>query len=474
MHGDLRTTSLEELCRTLDDRQASGELTIDGEGEQIRVWFRGGRVVRATASRHELRLGDRLVHGGLLTVRDLRAALRAQEGTGRHLGEILVEDGLVSRHVVRAFMQEQVLDALFAAVRWIRGSYSFEASEVSAPRVPTDLTVSQLLYALESRHRLWDEITRSVPALDRVPEFLPGADPGAVAFEPGEQAVVDAIDGERSVEELADDLGFGSYEVASIVHGLTVLGMVRLPSPAARAPDATTSRGAIPARGPEADEPAAVAAALGEASAYLGRDLNGSATPAATNGFTPAPTASSPSTTRDEAPGDDDEPHFVIVDDDLDDGQPASEPSASPALRATDDGGSPMASRPSFRAPRDEGPEPWAFVIDEGAAAEAAPGSTVPVEGPDTRQVASTSTGTPLPPPSVPVTAHVDPSGRTPGPGPAPDPTPVPDPPADVADAATSEVEEDSAPAAPPPPARARKTGEMTDLLRELRQLSDE
>jgi hypothetical protein len=230
MQGDLRSTSLEQLCRALDERRATGELAVRNGAEQVNLWFREGRVVRATSSGHEMRLGDRLVHGGLISAEELQIALTTQRSGSRHLGEVLVESGAVSRHVVRVFIQEQVLDATFGAVRWTAGEYLFSDVPVEASTVPCDLTAAQLMFALESRHRVWDEITRTIPELAAIPEFVPGSGASAAPLEPGEASIVNAIDGSSSLQSMAVRLGFGHFEVATVIYGLTLLGLVRLRS----------------------------------------------------------------------------------------------------------------------------------------------------------------------------------------------------------------------------------------------------
>lgn len=434
MQGDLRTTSLEQLCRTLDDRAATGELTISQEPRRVQIWFRQGRVVRAASSSHQMRLGDRLVHGGLITADHLREALDHQRASNQPLGEVLVEQGLVNQHVVRVFTQEQVLDSLFAAVRWTSGSYSFVEAEVAQDSVPSDLTVSQLLFALESRHRRWDEITRTIPDLSAVPEFVPGADPMEARLEPGEASVVRAIGSGRSLEAIADDLGFGPFEVAMVVHGLAVLGLVRVVNTG----------------------PASGGSALAEAAALLMDEA-----PAPRQSTTP-PSPAAPVHQSDE----DDDLALQLADlSDLDlapsapvaPAPPAPAPEPAPAVRASVDDElsfeiadspdpGPMVA-PTYAHNDDDDIAPWAFTIEGETTGQdvARPRPATPITS--TAAVGDASTGTPLP--------VVEPAAAEPS---------VPEP-------FAIEVE----PSAPDEPSSSRpRTGEMSDLLRELRQLSGE
>jgi len=248
MDGDLATTSLEQLGRDLAARTATGVLRLTRGDDHVEVLLRDGVVVHASGSTLDSRLGDRLVHSRLLSREDLARALQQQATASKPLGALLVDEGLVNRHVVKVFVQEQILDTLFWPLRWMTGEYAFIEQAVPEPQPSADMTIDQLLYALESRHRTWDEVSRTIPTPAAVPEFVPGADPSMASLEAGETSVLTAVDGRRTMQVIADELGFSTYEVGVILHGLALHGLVRLqpgtdvtpdvPAPDVPAPDA--------------------------------------------------------------------------------------------------------------------------------------------------------------------------------------------------------------------------------------------
>lgn len=466
MQGDLRTTSLEQLCRTLDERGATGELAITNDAATVQVWFRQGRVVRAVSSSHQMRIGDRLVHGGLISADDLAAALLEQRASGLPLGEVLVRTGLINRHVIRVFAQEQVLDSLFAAVRWSSGDFTFTEAPVDEDTVPSDLTVGQLLFALESRHRQWDEITRTIPDIDAIPEFVPGADPNTTSFEPGEAAVVAAIGNGRSLEAIAEDLGFGPYEVATVVHGLAVLGLVRLVG------DPTRTNGTAVSEAPPSE------ASLSE---HVEANLEGTAVDATEDALDDLGLQLA---------------DLVGLEDDADpappralrDNEPLIEPMPYSAAVASDD-------------EDEDDVAPWAFTIEGDDDSRDLDAPQARPATPIAAVVSKQATGTPLPdadagPPDVRLPEVDVPEVEMRGVGDAamdphrlrgtlhPEPAdtePSDDAPAAfvIADLEDSSPEpaaaaEPTPPAEPAPPAARPKSGDMSDLLRELRQLTGE
>lgn len=294
MRGDLAQTSAADLCRRLADEGATGTLTIhhpDGEG---RVRLRAGAIHSADSPAPRARLGDRLVNAALLSQDELLTALEAQAASAEHvkLGAILVERDLVTRDVIRVFVQEQILDALFEITGWSDGTYEFTATPAPQDRLPVELSVDQTMVEIARRQSEWDQLQRRIPSLDMIPDFVTGGSTAAASLEPDEFAVLASVDGQRSIRELAADLGYSEFEAARIVYGLALLGIVdvqRDDEPEADTGDDLEVDLDVPADvAPEPTVGIDVAAALEEALAAAGRD--------------PATAAQEPPATSDERP----------------------------------------------------------------------------------------------------------------------------------------------------------------------------
>jgi hypothetical protein len=231
MHGDLSEMSAADACRELASRGVTGALAIVGPDGPGRVLFDEGALLAAVSPTPRARLGDRLVGAGLLEDAALTKALEAQaRAPGRtRLGAMLVERELVSRDAVRLFVQEQLLDALFEVVGWRYGAFEFvEGRPSDVPEVPLRLAVDDALVEVARRHREWAELSELIPDLESVPAFRTAASSASASLEPDEFAVLASIDGDRSIRQLASDLGYGEFEAARIVYGLALLGIVEV------------------------------------------------------------------------------------------------------------------------------------------------------------------------------------------------------------------------------------------------------
>jgi hypothetical protein len=236
MHGQLTDRSVADVCRELADAGATGVLHVAGIDVAGRLVFDQGRLVAASSPTPGSRLGDRLVNGGLLEEEALHRVLEEQSGTPQHdrsrLGQLLVDRGLVPVDAVRLVIQEQLLDAVFDITGWRHGTFRFEHdAEPDAPEVPLAVPVDQALVEVTRRREEWAELSEVIPDLDAVPRFREGASSSSANLEPDEFAILASVDGQRSVRDLAYDLGYGEFEAARIVYALTLLGLLEVELP---------------------------------------------------------------------------------------------------------------------------------------------------------------------------------------------------------------------------------------------------
>lgn len=116
--GRLRLTTLGDVLGVLHRAGASGVLELgEDRGVTHRVFWTQGMITQIDTDLYRTRLGDVLAGQGFLGARALaRLARRLLEGQTQRAGEILVEEGFVSRELVSAGLRRQLrykLEALF-------------------------------------------------------------------------------------------------------------------------------------------------------------------------------------------------------------------------------------------------------------------------------------------------------------------------------------------------------------------------
>jgi len=106
-----------------------GLLTLRAPRATCEVWFQHGRLVFARGGDQSGTLGDELVRRGLLD-RDAcedAASLRRGRRGGPRIGTILVERGAIRREDLEAVLRERIKAAIYDAVEWTEGRFTFEA-----------------------------------------------------------------------------------------------------------------------------------------------------------------------------------------------------------------------------------------------------------------------------------------------------------------------------------------------------------
>jgi hypothetical protein len=158
--GETSDVNLADLLSVLARRLHSGRLAISLEGEEIQLFLDQGRIVSVSSSSYGMRIGQTLVRLGILDPVRLEAAVREQEesGTALPLGEILFQNGWVSREDLARGAEEQCIEALTRVIVAKQGTFMF--SRDAAPRAANALvTLNTDGIVLEASRRADETIT---------------------------------------------------------------------------------------------------------------------------------------------------------------------------------------------------------------------------------------------------------------------------------------------------------------------------
>ncbi len=206
--------------------------------EQLRrrsIYFRDGQVVFASSSDPADRLGPVLVRQGALAAADLARCARLV-GAGRPLGQVLVDEGILTAGQLYEGLTIQVKEILLASFLETEGEFAFlegahgEENAVKLRERTRDLLLAGMKRA-EEAERLAAEVGGRSAVLRR------GAVAGKVMFPEADQLVA-AVDGQRTLLEIASASGLGLLDALRFAAALVregVLAATAEPGPAARA-----------------------------------------------------------------------------------------------------------------------------------------------------------------------------------------------------------------------------------------------
>ncbi|ACG74912.1 conserved hypothetical protein [Anaeromyxobacter sp. K] len=268
--GDLDGFPLGDLMAFLHQSRLTGILTVSSGGVERSVAFQEGEVRGARSSAPGERLGEIAVRLGLVGEAQAREALRS----GRPVGKALLDAGALSAADLWNCLHEQATVVFQAVLLAGRGTFVLMDEELPE-RAAAALTVSTQALLMDGARRM-DELAlfraRIPGPRARVRRRRPRR---AAALQPPERALLELVDGSRTVAELAMAAHLDEFEATKLLYHLAEAGHVAVEADAAAEPAPEAARLAelaeamntllreVTAAVPEAGRPALRAAVRG-------------------------------------------------------------------------------------------------------------------------------------------------------------------------------------------------------------------
>jgi hypothetical protein len=226
--GSLAEHDFPSLVQEFSARRSTGVLTLTHAGVGRSVTIQEGRLVFASSSSPDDRMGALLLRRGRITLRQLTVAA-AVVAPGKRLGAVLVEQGVLTPKELIAAVVEHTQEIIYGAFAWTEGQYRFQDGVPESE--PITLRISTPDIILEGIRRIdsWTRIDRAVGGLDarydRTPAYAEVM--RGVRAAPEKMALLRALEGPARVEELFAVAGLPDFEVCRTLWAFRVIGLIR-------------------------------------------------------------------------------------------------------------------------------------------------------------------------------------------------------------------------------------------------------
>jgi hypothetical protein len=232
--GDLETSSVPELLRSLLASRETGVLTFRRDALVKTVYIREGRVVYGTSNDPDERLGESLLVRGKITARQYLQASNMIRPE-RRLGAILVEMEAVDPEELVPAVEQHVRDILLDLIGWNRGDYELVMKDVDPRDVElanlVNLNISTENLILEGIRlcRSWSQVLRGIGGDIAVVPIPTGSTDVLYKLELSteEQEVLAQVNGRSTVEQICQVSYLPDFETCRILWALMVLGVIR-------------------------------------------------------------------------------------------------------------------------------------------------------------------------------------------------------------------------------------------------------
>ena len=263
LKGTLDDFTLPDIFRLMSLAKKTGRMDVSRGAGSGRVFFNEGDVYYAESSLSREPLGQKLIRARALTESQLNKALDMHSQTGKRVGDILIESGMVTAEQIEHAVAQQIEDAIFDLLRWDLGEFTWEAGAELEVEVPISVSVENLIMEASRRLDELEVIQRKIPGEYAILMMAAAPPEGAaeINITPEEWRALVLVDGTRTVGEIGALIGKDDFETMKILYGLVSAGLVEVDYEATAAAEAEAAQAAeeapaeaLPAEGVAAEE----------------------------------------------------------------------------------------------------------------------------------------------------------------------------------------------------------------------------
>ncbi len=226
-HGSLASDRLWTLLGSAYLEKRSGAIVVEHGDVERKIFIDKGEIIVATSTAREDRLVDLLYREGRLSDEEYRGAAKTVGLSGRRVGAILVERGLISSRELFPLVRHHYETIIHDTFAWPEGLWRYDPDAVAQERILlTSPSPALILEGIRADARP-EDIMNLAPS-----NFMPvGLQRGICKIEeaglvPEELDVYFACDGTATVDKLATRYDIEKVELRKMLAGLTALGLL--------------------------------------------------------------------------------------------------------------------------------------------------------------------------------------------------------------------------------------------------------
>jgi curved DNA-binding protein CbpA len=268
VQGSLAQDQFPEILHSLAWSEESGVLQLTQDLTSKHIYFGQGSIVFARSNQHSDRLGELLVRHERITRSQLADASNKVRASGRKLGAVLVQMGLMSDTEIKTWVADQMRGIIHPLFGWSSGEYCFREKTnpvaddlaVQLPTIPTILEGTRHVGDREKVRLALGDLTRIVSY-----STDPWMHSHQVSLTPHEGFVLSRVDGQSSIGDVISVTPLPEEETLGCLYVLISAGFLEFggkgrdltPSKPLRRifemPLLLSSRESAPSRSPEAE-----------------------------------------------------------------------------------------------------------------------------------------------------------------------------------------------------------------------------
>ncbi len=226
--GSLSEAPLPDVIQLLSFSLRSGCLSVTDGKNFGNIFIKDGKIIYATLLNRKDRLGDILVRKQVIDEFVLKAALEEQKRTNKRIGEILVENGYITKETLEKELANQIAETIFTILTWETGYFNFESDLLpGSEEFLVQLSPQELL--LEGARRIdeWRKLEKRLPPFESV--LVIKKDYKEIPLTEEELKILQLIDGNRTIDDILKLSEYDFFETCRTIYALISAGIAEKP-----------------------------------------------------------------------------------------------------------------------------------------------------------------------------------------------------------------------------------------------------
>jgi hypothetical protein len=187
-----------------------------------------GRLVFASSSSPDDRLGELLLRNGRITLHQYVAAGRALS-KGKRLGAVLVEQGALDARELVKWVVDQTQEIVYSAFQWTEGHYHLTDGSDAAEAITLRLSTPDVILEGIRRIEAWSRIEKAVGGLEaryvRAPDYEATLDQMTLSLE--KLSLLTALASAQDLGTICRQSTLTHFEVCRTIWAFRVIGVIK-------------------------------------------------------------------------------------------------------------------------------------------------------------------------------------------------------------------------------------------------------
>lgn len=227
--GSLKEHSFPKILADLDKVKATGTLAVATQAFKKNIYLKDGRVIFASSTVKDDRLGEMLVRAGKIGIRQYDESVELLKRTGKRQGAILVELGYITPKDLFWGVKYQVKEIIYSLFRLEEGTFEFNENmpppdEVITLKMSTDSLIYEGVKKIDSLTRIRGELPDgdAILALAEDPQGISGK----IDLPSQDKMILSLVDGKRPLKQLLEESRTNSFNAMKTFYAFLLIGLI--------------------------------------------------------------------------------------------------------------------------------------------------------------------------------------------------------------------------------------------------------